>query len=639
MRECFVTLRGRCETRRAIAIAGLLFSTLTVQAEPSGWIVSEVARGDSWVSPYWGYCAPKIATDGNAYYTVGLWGDSPETSHGIVYKRQEGVWIKGAELVGVYQPPVVMLDSSGRVVVIYNQWEKPVYILRGRSPGTIDAFDTLPPHPDMSNAFYPGAAIQGDTLYFAFCSTPSYTMYLSSLDLGTLKWSPLITMQEGQIEKKPKTAWTYPILLPDANGVHVVASNCPDGGDENSYNIVWYLYYRRGELAPAIRERVAESPVGNTAYATDMSVDSEGQVHVLHMFNVHNYGEPLPSGAEPAGTYHSWRTADGTWQRERIAPATIASFYTNEKKLTAVLTVGGILQRLSMANNGEPQPLVAPEQLPGAPGFVDVLSPSSGSNLSKGLAFVADALPSPSDKPTSRVLLAVLPLNSVGENAMINGNFAQWDSYSGKGVTTTTVGVPSGSIPNLWYGGPGVGATATYDVIKRTESDPREAPERFLRVSWSTPPENWGEEHHKGVQRYTFLEYFGIQDVYRFAGKSVLLRFKARCSEDGVDLIPIMWHSYDAETPGIVAVKGKGYELFESSGVAGTVAVAQGAPNANAGCTMKTEWRSFEKILSLPATDGKSITKGHYTGVGFDLTIGKKIAVDLADIELYELRS
>ncbi|MCC6796905.1 MAG: hypothetical protein IT366_17430 [Candidatus Hydrogenedentes bacterium] len=639
MWDSFAPMGGRRATQFGIAITSLLFSMMSAPAEPSGWIVSEVARGDSWVSPYWGYCAPKIATDGTAYYTVGLWGNSPETSHGVVYKRQDGVWSKGAELPGIYQPPVIMLDSSGRVLVIYNQWEKPILILRGRNPGSIDAFDTLPPHPDMPNAFYPGAAIRGDTLYFAFCSTPSYSMYLSSLDLRTLTWSPLITMQEGQIESKPKTAWTYPILLPDANGVHVVASNCPDGGDENSYNIVWYLYYRRGELTPAIQERVAESPVGNTAYATDMSVDSEGQIHVLHMFNVHNYGEPLPADADPAGTYHSWRPADGAWQRERIAPATIASFNKDDKTLTAVLTVNGILQRLPLNGNAEPRPLVAPEQLPGAPGFVDVLSQSSGSNYSKGMALVTDALPLPSEKPTSRVLLAVLPLNPVGENTLINGDFAQWDSYKGGGVTTTTVGVPSGSIPNHWYGGPGVGATATYDVIMRTESDPREMPARYLRVSWSTPPENWGEDHHKGVQRYTFLEYFGIQDVHRFAGKSVLLRFKARCSEDGVDLIPIMWHSYDAETPGIVAVKGKGYELFESSGVAGMVAVAQGAPNPLAGSKMKTEWQTFEKILSLPATDGKSITKGHYTGVGFDLTVGKRITVDLAEVELYELRS
>lgn len=623
-----------------MALLGFSLATVAAHPDPCGWIVSEVARGDSWVSPYWGYCAPKIAFDGTAYYTVGLWGDSPESSHGVVYKRERGAWVKGVELPGIYQPPVVLLDSSGRVIVIYNQWEKPVIILRGRTPGTIQEFDTLPPPPEMTNAFYPGAAIRGDTLYFAFCSTPSYTMYLSSLDLGTLTWSPLITMQEGQLETKPKTAWTYPILVPDKTGVHVVASNCPDGGDENSYNIVWYLHYRHGESTPAIRERVAESPVGNIAYASDMTVDSLGQVHVLHMFNVHKYGEPLSADSEPSGTYHSWRDFSGAWHRTPIAPSTIASFEADASNIAAVLAFNGVLSRRFLNENADPFPVVAPERLPGGPGFFDALSPSSGSNCAKGLALVTDALPSPADKPTSRVLLAVLPLNPVGGNAMLNGDFAQWDSFAGGGVTTTSVGVPAGSIPNHWYGGPGVGATATYDVIKRMNDDPDDAPERFLRVFWSMPPtSDWGEAHHKGIQRYTFLEYFGPQDVHRFAGKSALLRFRARCSEDGVNLIPIMWHSYDAKTPGLVAVKGKGYELFESSGAPGTVAVAQGVPNANATCALTTAWQSFEKIFTLPSTEGKSITEGHYTGVGFDLTVGKSIAVDLANIELYELES
>ncbi|NUM56588.1 MAG: hypothetical protein HUU46_23400 [Candidatus Hydrogenedentes bacterium] len=621
---------------RKVVVAFAFLFVASAFASPSGWIVEEVARGDSWVSPYWGYCAPKIAFDGSAYYTVGLWGDSPETSHGVVYKRRDGGWVKGAELAGVYQPPLVLLDASGRVIVVYNQWEKPIIILRGKTPGAIDDFETLPPHPDMTNAFYPGVAIRGDTLYFAFCSTPSYTMYISSLDLATLTWSPLATMQEGQVETKPKTAWTYPILVPDEQGVHVIATNCPDGGDENSYNIVWYLYYRIGEVAPALRERVAESPVGNIAYATDMTVDASGQVHVMHMYNVHKYGDPLPADSEPAGTYHSWRDANGAWKREFIAPSTIAALYRGENEVGTVLTIGGVLSKRSVTQTAKPGALIAPEQLPGAPGFFDVISPCSGSNLSKGLAVVLDSLPSPTDKPTSRVLLAALPLRRVGSNAMINGDFAQWDSYTGESVTTTTVGVPADSIPKHWYGGPGVGATATYDVIKRGTND-ADSPERFLRVSWSVAPENWGEEHHKGAVRYTFLEYFGIQDVHRFAGKTVLLRFRARCSEAGIDLVPIMWHSYDAKTPGIVAVKGKGYELFESSGAPGKAAVAEGAPNPNAVCKLETDWQTFEKVLTLPSTGGKSITDGHYTGVGFDLTVGKPIAVDLANVELYEL--
>src|SRR3546814_15560570 len=71
-----------------------------------------------------------------------------------------------------------------------------------------------------------------------------------------------------------------------------------------------------------------------------------------------------------------------------------------------------------------------------------------------------------------------------------------------------------------------------------------------------------------------------------------------------VDVIPIMWHSYDAETPGIVAVKGKGYELFEPSGKPGVVAVAQGAPRGEAVCHL---------------TDRKSVVWGKSVSVRVDL--------------------
>ncbi len=223
-------------------------------------------------------------------------------------------------------------------------------------------------------------------------------------------------------------------------------------------------------------------------------------------------------------------------------------------------------------------------------------------------------------------------------NALPNGDFSVWKSYRGSGITTQSVGTPAGSLPDGWYGGPGVGGKATYDGI---EFDPKQTdvagrPKRFLRVHWHEPPsKDWpGEAHHQGALRFTFLEYFGIKDVRIFAGKTVVLSFWAKVDSGELDLIPIMWHSYDSVTPGITGIKGKGYELFESSGKKGVVAVASGKPNRAAVCKLTPKWMKFEKRITFPSIGNKSITAGDYTGVGFDLDSRFAGSVDLAKVEV-----
>ncbi|MCC6694961.1 MAG: hypothetical protein IT365_04930 [Candidatus Hydrogenedentes bacterium] len=229
-----------------------------------------------------------------------------------------------------------------------------------------------------------------------------------------------------------------------------------------------------------------------------------------------------------------------------------------------------------------------------------------------------------------------------GENLVRNGNFLAWDTYSGKGVTTTSVGVPPNSLPKDWYGGPGVGATATYDVVPFSpgQTDVPGNPERFFRVSWSvSPTKDWpGEAHHQPAFRFTFLEYFGMGDVHLLEGKTAICSFYARTNEGSVDIVPLLWHSYDANTPGIAGVKGKGYELFESSGKPGVVTVAQGAPNPEAVCRLTSRWQRFEKRIALPGTQNKSVTPGNYTGVGFDLVAREVNTIDLAEIRVVPLQ-
>lgn len=228
-----------------------------------------------------------------------------------------------------------------------------------------------------------------------------------------------------------------------------------------------------------------------------------------------------------------------------------------------------------------------------------------------------------------------------GPDVLGNGNFSQWDRYQGRGVTTTSVGVPADSIPKHWYGGPGVGATATYDVVPFPEGQTEVPanPQRHLRIRWTAPASrDWpGETQHVPAFRCTILENFSLPDVRRFAGKAMLVRFYARVSAGSIHLVPILWHSYDSKTPGVAMVKGKGYELFESSGTPGVVAVAQGAPRPQAICTVTTQWQAFERVITLPGLEGRTLTPDNYTGMGFDFDDRYCPVLDLAQIEVRPL--
>lgn len=405
--------------------AGVLAALLVVGAEASAadLEVHEVARGSSWVSPYWGYNTPKIVFDGTAYYTAGLWGPV-ETAEGTVYKYVGGAWRVGARLPGIYQPATLLLDGAGRLLVFYTRKASPLRVLRSQAPGDIDRFDELPEPPGMVSAYYIGVAIRGDTVYLAYIidqtpplEAPPYTMFLTTLNLTTLTWSPAVVMQQGQTETKPKTAWTYPILVPRENGLHVVATNSPDGGEGNTYNQVWYLFYPDGAAEPAVRELVASGPIGCFCYALDMTVDPGGAVHVLHMFNVRAYGEPLPEGSPPAGTYHVRRDAQtGAWHSRMLAPVCIAGFYQDAKTLSAVTQENGGMIRWEWDAPAEiwnrAETLCAADRAPGPPSFMDVLSASSGSDLRAGLAIVTDSILPQQDAPGARVVWSLLPTKS-----------------------------------------------------------------------------------------------------------------------------------------------------------------------------------------------------------------------------------
>jgi hypothetical protein len=80
-------------------------------------------------------------------------------------------------------------------------------------------------------------------------------------------------------------------------------------------------------------------------------------------------------------------------------------------------------------------------------------------------------------------------------------------------------------------------------------------------------------------------------------------------------------------------VKGEGYQLFESSGEPGVVAVAEGPPNPKAIITLTTQWQRFDVPITLPDVSAKKITAGHYTGLGMDIIKRAAPTIDIANVE------
>jgi hypothetical protein len=394
----------------ALCIALFLSTTFTASADGK---VYEIARDHSWVSPYWGYSAPKIVFDGERYFTPLLWGDAPEKSSWSIATFREGKWEEGKRHAGVYQPPVLLLDSAKRLIVIYNLEEKPAVILRAKSPGTADDFETIAPPKDMANAYYIGAAIRNETIWLAYINIPDYSMRLSTLDIKTNSWSPAVMLAKGQIETKPKTAWTYPVLEPAEDGLHIVASNAPDGGDGNTYNQVWHVFVPNAPDKPMSRELVEEGPMGHLTYATDFAIDAEGALHIVYMAKSRKYGDPEP--LEGPSLVHAWKQPDEKeWRKERAGKLCVAAFYQSDNSFHLIRQEDGSI--LSENWNAatmkfeDVAPLVLAKDAPAAPYFMDVIRTASGSVMPKGVALVTSGVLPPKDgKPDTTLVWSFLP--------------------------------------------------------------------------------------------------------------------------------------------------------------------------------------------------------------------------------------
>jgi hypothetical protein len=211
-----------------ILLAAVLFAAIAALAEAPA-VTYELSliqpEQKAWVSGYWGYNAPKLVCDGTNYYSVTLAGLEEANSRGLVYKRVEGKWVKGYECPLNYQPPMLLLDSQKRLILIHSVMNARPVILRAKAPGDCNNFAPLEVSSEINMAGYIGAAIHNDLLILGYLGKRGYDFCVITCDLKTGKWSPQVLLAPQQREKVPYTTWLYPCIWPDKDGSHLLVAN------------------------------------------------------------------------------------------------------------------------------------------------------------------------------------------------------------------------------------------------------------------------------------------------------------------------------------------------------------------------------------------------------------------------------
>ena len=343
----------------------------------AGWTqvdvqLAKIDEGVAWVSPYWGYNAPKLVFDGAAYYTVGLWGAEQATAQGALYKRANGQWQRGYTWDGLnYQPGLLLLDRQQRLILIYPTLNGPPVLLRAVEPGQIDRFERLPA-PPTSKAGYMGAGIYEERLVIGYIGDPAtYTFQLAVLDLDAQTWSGPFVLAPAQRRDEPFTTWLYPIVQPDATGIHLLVSNQPD--PTARYDRILYMHLPYAPTAQPQPEVLAH---GAMAFGEAMLQTPDGHIYVT--------GQYQPSATATNQLYIFQRDPQTqTWRGQPLSAAQVAALFHAPDGLWLPSTYGSQLRLYHSEDGGahwnaQPLPDLAEHGLV-ATFFMHGLSAASGS--------------------------------------------------------------------------------------------------------------------------------------------------------------------------------------------------------------------------------------------------------------------
>ena len=344
------------------------------------YTLSRIDQGVAWVSPYWGYNTPKLVGDGDVFDTVALWGSEPATSRGALYKYQDGAWRQGSVWEGLnYQPGTLLLDHQQRLVLIYPRQNDTPVVLRSRARGDSENFDPIPVPPAIGKAGYLGAGIYGDRIVLGYIGDPAtYSFNLAMLDLETGEWSGPHLIAPAQRQTEPWTTWVYPVVQPDAHGVHLAVSNNADLS--SYYDRILYMYIPYDDMSAPRPELVArvEPWTGNLAFGEAMWRTPDGSIYIT--------GQHQPEGG--TNQLHVYRRDPRTqqWSGQPISTSQVAAIFhaaRDPERLWLSSTYGSALRLYtSIDRGGSWTPVSLPDFAPHelvSTFFLHGITPASGS--------------------------------------------------------------------------------------------------------------------------------------------------------------------------------------------------------------------------------------------------------------------
>lgn len=307
--------------------------------------IETVATSVSWVSPCWGYHAPKIVrSERGDVWAVNFFGRYPDSSAQIFKRRADGSWVGGKIFTGNYQPAMIFLDHEGRLNLIQNSEKEPVRHFRSTDAENLNNFKLVASGNGLEDGrgWYVGVGVHQSTIYLSYI-TLSYNLYLTWKGINDSAWHKAVLLNQGEVnEVTGNKSWLYPRFYFRGGSGYIAVSSTVDGTTRNTYDKVHVITFPLQHPEAFTSETVYAGPVGYYTYCYDMLVTPDGTIICGLTAGKHVYG-PEQASALPLGIYVAVkRPKSEKWDLHQVDDhyGTIALDYAAGGSLYAIVTRG-----------------------------------------------------------------------------------------------------------------------------------------------------------------------------------------------------------------------------------------------------------------------------------------------------------
>lgn len=339
-------------TKHMSAFAGIATLIVLLSAVASGdkksstqAKVETVATSVSWVSPCWGYNAPKIVrNEKGEIWALNFYGRYPESSAQIYKRRGDGAWVPGKIFPGNYQPAMIFLDREGRLNLIQNSEKELVQHFRSTDDKNLNNFKLIASGNGLEDGrgWYVGVGVHKSTIYLSYI-TLSYNLYLTWKGLNDSAWHQAIVLNHGEVNSVTgNKSWLYPRFYFHSGNGYIAVSSTVDGTTHNTYDKIHIISFPLQNPEQIKSEIVYEGPVGYYTYCFDMIVTPDGTIVCGFTTGKHKYG-PEQASALPLGLYVAVkRLREQKWSIHQVDDhyGNITLNYSPRSGLYAVVTRG-----------------------------------------------------------------------------------------------------------------------------------------------------------------------------------------------------------------------------------------------------------------------------------------------------------